>query len=1087
MAGTTDWFEYELFACAHHRLSTGHDVWHWHTVGDDLLLASGFVDSLNKARLARINRDCTSASRQEYGLDAIARDENGVHHGLQMKLWNARKLTAADVATFTNVIAFRMARKNAEARGFLYTSTRLQIDLDEDMTRSGLFHVHHLPFAPVAEKSVYDLRPYQVEALRALGAGWSGLGALIMPCASGKTLVYANHALRYRRVVVLSPLRVSAKQNLDRIRDILGSAFTSLLVDSDGGESTRDVDRVRSVWGEDRALVSATYQSALDVLKEAIFCEPLDASTLVIVDEAHNANSELFRLLQACRRVLLCTATPTASLAQEDENDCGAQLSWRDSVKTLFRYSFADAIHDRWICDYEVRLPLIEGECVDTLGMQARFVLDGLTRTGARRIIIYCGSINECSAFLAAIRRVAFDFHGIDEGELWTENITCDVTGGRRQEILGQFQHGRAATYYVLASVRILDEAIDVPKCDSVAILHPSQASHLGSLSQRLRGEDAGSWRRMVQRMCRAVRLDEQHPHKIARVFLWLPDGDFPRCLHVLRQYDPSFFKKISVQSFAVYDDLRGEELWREAAVTTQAQAKYRVRCLTKDEIWDSKISRVIEYIEQHGKMPSQHWVAEDGFKGGSFAHDVRRGKAVISEAQRLRILDADATFFTLRRDQKGDKIERIIEYIERHDGKRPPHKFVGEDGVKIGLAVREFRHGVIKLSEPQRQQLLAADTTFFTVEPRARPLERDAKRSASTDARIEMVLEYISQHGTRPPGGFIADGFKLGRFVQRMRHNGLQVSAAQKETLLAADPTFFDIAKNTDKENAAGDLSVSNKKARKGGMTCSHKKPPMVENNAVKIAVDTDVLAHVAQSWFPTTTLVCTEWHSAHKDKHIAEVALPEDMSNLAKALDDGMPFVSAAVTAACAFLELQNFWCRRDLRDHFNDLSALVDKHSDVTTASGKATHEEFYYHYIRYTFDLKYGVLDHIDYMLEYTKEPDRVGTCARMLEHCIYPIAHAVARVGDIETLEHICSKFVFAACEQTDHFESEEGIDACDCRDHFARKVFAQAVLEECDDEDMDMLDWADAIMFEAGGADGVDDDDDDDDNEDMDT
>ena len=57
-------------------------------------------------------------------------------------------------------------------------------------------------------------------------------------------------------------------------------------------------------------------------------------------------------------------------------------------------------------------------------------------------------------------------------------------------------------------SIRILDEGIDIVKCDSIFIT------------------DNTSEKRIVQRMCRATRLDEDNPCRIANVFLWTDDNN---------------------------------------------------------------------------------------------------------------------------------------------------------------------------------------------------------------------------------------------------------------------------------------------------------------------------------------------------------------------------------------------------------------------------------------------------------------------------------------------------------------------------------------------------------------------------------
>jgi superfamily II DNA or RNA helicase len=77
----------------------------------------------------------------------------------------------------------------------------------------------------------------------------------------------------------------------------------------------------------------------------------------------------------------------------------------------------------------------------------------------------------------------------------------------------------------IIFSIRILDEAIDLPRCDSVFFTYPSN-----------------SRTRSIQRVCRAVRLDERNPSKRAQVFLWCDEFDeVAETLSALRDNDAGF------------------------------------------------------------------------------------------------------------------------------------------------------------------------------------------------------------------------------------------------------------------------------------------------------------------------------------------------------------------------------------------------------------------------------------------------------------------------------------------------------------------------------------------------------------------
>jgi superfamily II DNA or RNA helicase len=779
-----DWRRYELQACAEHRETTGQFAWHWSAIGEDQLVGSGWIHTHNAARHRRLLKDDPP---REYGLDGLAFDlSSDTYHAIQAKLRTSAYLTASDVGTFQSVVFNRFRAKNPQSSGFLYTNARLQVDLRDDLRNGGAISVVHLlpeaiPMETVIPTLSVELRDYQRDALCKLAEGWDGFGSLIMPCATGKTLVFGHHAMKYNKILLISPLRASALQNLDRVSDILGKSYVSLLVDSDGGDATRDVDIISKTWNENKTvLISTTFASAKDVIASSILASPLGTDCLVVVDEAHNANDQLFKILRSCSRVLLSTATPPAALrADTEDSDLDEDLS--DAIwakEPLFHYSFAEAIRAGWISDYEIRLPLIEGECTDIIGMQARFMLDAMVRTGSRKIIVYCTSQAECELYIENVRRIATDFHGIRDDNLWTQRITCDVSSSKRGDILREFQETSPGTFCILASVRILDEAIDMPKCDSVFILHPS--------------DKEGSWRRMVQRLSRAIRLDSDNPHKVARIMLWLPDAaEIPMCFRALRDFDPIFFKKIRMQSFGVYDDGKDDsELTLEDDTTTAAQESYRVKALTLTEIKEMKIQLLIDYFIEHSRWPPRDYIANN-MRLGNYLSYMRAKPHRFSDEQKNKLLTLDPSALTIRRVvsqpaqelSDDDKIDLLIEYYTAN-GKWPFQRYTMENGFQLGRFWNNFRNHPKRCTDEQRDRLLAVD-------PNALKKLRDIS-PMTTDQKIDLLIEYYRLNGKWPSQRYKVNGFNLGSFLNDHRQNPNRFSVAQKQKLLAIDIRVF-------------------------------------------------------------------------------------------------------------------------------------------------------------------------------------------------------------------------------------------------------------------------------------------------------
>jgi superfamily II DNA or RNA helicase len=594
-----NWAAYERHAVAAHAQRTGHTTWHWCDVPEAELHAAGYVHDFNRLRLQRLADAARGAEPsinrlRDYGLDGLAFDGHA-HHGLQAKHWAAggRRLTAGDLGSFFSVVHHRLRRRHAGSRGYLYHTCGLETALEEDLHNGDSIVAVALPAAapapaPAAEP---ELLPHQASALRTLQAAFDdplceALRLVCLPCGTGKTLL-AAHLLRWRggasrRVVVLAPLRALVDQLRRRLAPFCGGRDT-LVVDSDpGGETSHQAVRewvgLRDAW-----VVFSTYQSAVDVLARAV-----DAPwrELVLVDEVHNATGSagLCRLLNSFKEGLLLSATPPEQLYE--------QLNAREVV----RLSLADAIAQGLVCDFRLWLPLLEdvrgGARVDdaslaelppTLALQALFLARGMLHTGSRRCIAFLATSDDCERFEGAFAAVAARFHGVPH---WTERIVAAVTPARRAQILADFQ-AQDDKLCVLTSVRVLDEGIDVPRCDSV---------FLASLTEK------SSVTRTVQRMMRGCRRTADHPAKLNHVFVWCDDWDgAASSLVALKQADPSFVTRM--RSLGVHYDAQRDERARaaEAAQTASMAREFDVKCESVDDRWQAQYSEVLRFYEQHG------------------------------------------------------------------------------------------------------------------------------------------------------------------------------------------------------------------------------------------------------------------------------------------------------------------------------------------------------------------------------------------------------------------------------------------------------------------------------------------------------
>lgn len=161
------------------------------------------------------------------------------------------------------------------------------------------------PFPISLKRDGWDLRPYQVEAVRRFDAGGSGI--VVLPCGAGKTLVgAAAMADLSRNTLILVTNTVSARQWRAELL-----ARTSLRPE-DIGEYSGEMKEIRPV-------TIATYQ-ILTTRRKGKYAHlaVLDARDwgLIVYDEVHLLPAPVFKLtadLQARRRLGL-----TATLVRED-------------------------------------------------------------------------------------------------------------------------------------------------------------------------------------------------------------------------------------------------------------------------------------------------------------------------------------------------------------------------------------------------------------------------------------------------------------------------------------------------------------------------------------------------------------------------------------------------------------------------------------------------------------------------------------------------------------------------------------------------------------------------------------------------
>jgi superfamily II DNA or RNA helicase len=696
--------DYEYFSMNYHREKYGDDVWHASLIPEEELYAAGVFHNYNSRRLMRNaqfrelekNKKLDSPYLDD-GIDFLIKtpspantDAKAIYRVGQSKFYTKRKVPNRELAGFYR----NMARMRTS--GYLYTSTPLEVSLREDLMNQPDWFTHTLlkydtgltAQASTSNARGFDLRPYQVEAVDTIVGKIEAdpddaKMILQMGCGLGKTLIAtytikrlmekaqntassSNNTPPSRLFVCIAPLRISVSNLYYRILSHL-SNIPNLVVDSDS-HGTTDPETIRKFLEKDRTqIIFATYDSFKTLLMGE-FADHLHVNdTFLIVDEAHNLTPEMCDMVNTFGTQLLMSAT------------FPEQLKDLLDAEPIYNYGMSRGMNERFIVDYEVILPLLtrnddtspKSVAIDfpsifpkeDLTAQALFLTAGMLQTGSRRCIVYLKDHDECAAFQNRMRSVCEEYHGI---RLWSATMQHTMTNKQRETCLQEFQKdSKGHDFFIITCVRILDEAIDIPRCDSEFIVHVGHST---------------SDIRTIQRLQRGGRLDPMNVMKKNHLFMWCDEWSKAlNALAYIKEEDPMFHKKIKILS-ASYDKI-GDARVLESVAFQQAEINnyIRVHCMNADEIWNMKYVQLQEFCLENKYLPTRSANSTNNILGEWTSHQKRTYKRGQLKTERLdkllSIPEFDEwckTFHMRTRTEWKDSMNAMKEHILEFNDLKP-------------------------------------------------------------------------------------------------------------------------------------------------------------------------------------------------------------------------------------------------------------------------------------------------------------------------------------------------------------------------------------------------------------------------------
>ena len=617
-----------------------------------------------------------------------------------------------------------------------------------------------------------------------------------MPCGTGKTLVAAELALRLeeRVVVVVSPLIALCEQNADRMgarfdgaravarvwsgataerrrgvkRNENGDVIESV-VERTAVELADAIERAFDDENPEQLAIFVTFASARDV-RDALGDRPF----ALVVDEAHNApcDADVVALVEASTRAALFTATPTDELAIEL------------NATIAYRMTLGEAIERGLVCDYELVIPkaidlaqdgwevdLSEFGGDDEREMVARcvFLAARMLLDGARKCVVFCRTKDECRRFARIFERVCVDHHAV---RCFAAVVVDETTRGERRDILARFavsgeddeevppplvsddedydrsiRARRVPTLSVVAAVRVLDEGVDIPACDSVFFAHKPVASDSAMV-------------RTVQRLCRANRLCPGKDKMRAYIWASADDVELAGALELLRIEDPQLSRKVVVRGGA-YDSFTSPAIADVSEadgldLTRAFVVRFQLTGVSFSEAaWQRALGAIRAYIarEGHCRVPALH-VDASGFRLGSVVNSIRSNQIFVKGRPDRRIQLDEAGFMW---DALDDAWQRALDSLRAyavHEGHcRVPNSYVDINGFRLGQAVARIRSAqqIFVKGRPDRRAEL--DAIGFVWDPREDDWQRalGALRAyAAREGHCRVPQTHVDSHGYR-------------------------------------------------------------------------------------------------------------------------------------------------------------------------------------------------------------------------------------------------------------------------------------------------------------------------------------------------
>ena len=459
----------------------------------------------------------------------------------------------------------------------------------------------------IINKIIYTPYEYQIEAVNKIKENFkkNNRSIISIPCGCGKTYISYLLSLNYNHIIIISPLKEFALQNLNRYIDYGYNKTDTILIDSDG---IRDIEIIKNKIKNKKLLISSTFKS-VDIISECLNLFN-NENTLFILDEFHNlsknniSNKEdnIYKLLISNYKILFMSATPRIYdieylKFEEDDNYNDYENNFNELFgNVVYNMTLTYAINNKFITDYKIWIPSIHENNEElkeelsiyhidnSLKNRCIFGFSCILNNGSKKIIIYCKDTNDMNNMINSFIQLN-NFYNID---IEINSISCQNTDNERKKILKNFSNNDNKIQ-LLFNIYILNECIDIPSCDSIYISYPPKNKIT-----------------TIQRINRATRINKNNLYKIANIYIWCHEyEEILETLSSIKEYDIMFNHKIKLNIINFYNNKTKKQI-KLLNKEQELLNNYIIGIKEfKNLTWKDRLLQIEDYIKKNSKLPS--------------------------------------------------------------------------------------------------------------------------------------------------------------------------------------------------------------------------------------------------------------------------------------------------------------------------------------------------------------------------------------------------------------------------------------------------------------------------------------------------